>query len=161
MQPKLRKLFQNEKGFSLVELLVSMVLLSIIVGALLSAFVSTTKTNIKSAEVVDEGYVAQKWMEEVYNLSKTKEMSEINSYLIDTTNPNLGFTVNYNSSTRTRRFAKQDEGYYVEILVIDSINTTVNNELCNIIVSIYRDSAYTDLLTSMQNVYIIDTPVLS
>lgn len=158
MQRRLRKLFQNEKGFSLVELLVSVVLLSIIVGALLSAFVSSTKINVTSAEVVDEGYVAQKWMEEVYKLSKNKKMIEINSYLTD---PSVGFTVSYNSSTHTRKFVKQDDVYYVEILVIDSINTTINNELCNIIVNIYKDSAYTVLVTSMQNIYIIDTPVLS
>lgn len=155
MQHRLEKFQHNEKGFTLLELLVSVVLLAIVVGALLSMFVTSTKTNITSAEVVDEGYMAQKHMEKIYSMTKTKNMSQIKDDL-----NSAGFYVSYNSSNHTRTFSKQDEGYYVEIRVIDSINTTINNELCKVIVNVYKDTAYTDLLTTMQSVYIIDTPVL-
>ena len=48
MKPKSNKLRYNEKGFTLIELLVAVVLLALIVGALLSMFVTSTKTNISA-----------------------------------------------------------------------------------------------------------------
>ena len=81
MQHRLEKFQHNEKGFTLLELLVSVVLLTIVVGALLSMFVTSTKTNITSAEVVDEGYMAQKHMEKIYSLGKDKSVSEIADHL--------------------------------------------------------------------------------
>lgn len=58
----------NNDGLTLIELLVSILLLTIIVGAFLSAFGVSTKNNITSGQVVDAGYATQNVMEEIINI---------------------------------------------------------------------------------------------
>ena len=45
----------NDDGYSLVEFLVAILLLTIIVGAFLTGFEVSTRANITSGKIVDEG----------------------------------------------------------------------------------------------------------
>lgn len=148
MQHRLEKFQHNEKGFTLLELLVSVVLLVIVVGALLSMFVTSTKTNITSAEVVDEGYMAQKHMEKIYSLGKDKSVSEIVTHL---------FGKGYNSlkGPKYAYFRVRDGEYYIETELFHGIYDAINEDLCKVVVSVYNDSTYSDPLTSMQGIYLI------
>ncbi len=151
MQHRLEKFQHNEKGFTLLELLVSVVLLTIVVGALLSMFVTSTKTNITSAEVVDEGYMAQKHMEKIYSLGKDKSVSEIADHL-------LGKGYNSLIDHDYAYFRVRDGEYYIETELFYGIYDAINEDLCKVVVSVYNDSTYSDYsdpLTSMQGIYLI------
>lgn len=151
------KLVQNEKGFTLLELLISVVILSLIVGALLSAFATTTKINISSGAIVDEGYIAQDLMEEIYSLSASKKLSEIITYLVGE-----GFVYISDSypdpdtGSELFTFRRNIDKYYVQILIYKGYLSDSYNKLSHIIVGIYKDSAYTHSLTKMQNYLLFD-----
>lgn len=57
----------SEKGITLVEILASIVLLSIIIVSLLSMFVQSSNTNNISKNIMDATYVAENSMEEINN----------------------------------------------------------------------------------------------
>ena len=155
MQHRLEKFQHNEKGFTLLELLVSVVLLAIVVGALLSMFVTSTKTNITSAEVVDEGYMAQKHMEKIYSLGKDKSVSEIADHLFG-----KGYNSLINNIIKYAYFRVRDGEYYIETELFYGIYDAINEDLCKVVVSVYNDSTDSDPLTSMpltsmQGIYLI------
>ena len=150
MQHRLEKFQHNEKGFTLLELLVSVVLLVIVVGALLSMFVTSTKNNITSAEVVDEGYMAQKHMEKIYSLGKDKSVSEIADHLFYN-----GYGYNSKIDPDYACFMVRDGEYYIKTELFYGIYDAINEDLCKVVVSVYNDSTYSDPLTSMQGIYLI------
>jgi len=150
MQHRLEKFQHNEKGFTLLELLVSVVLLAIVVGALLSMFVTSTKNNITSAEVVDEGYMAQKHMEKIYSLGKDKSVSEIADHLFYS-----GYGYNSKIDPDYACFMVRDGEYYIKTELFYGIYDAINEDLCKVVVSVYNDSTYSDPLTSMQGIYLI------
>ena len=63
---------KNNKGFSLVELLVAIAILAIIVLPLLHSFVTATKTNTKAKKSMEANTVAQNVMEEIKATSFSK-----------------------------------------------------------------------------------------
>lgn len=76
----MKKLFQqhmkNQTGMSLVEILASVVILSILLFFVLGMFVNSSKVNVKSEEVIDATYVAQTEIENLYAVSKQKKFAE-------------------------------------------------------------------------------------
>lgn len=61
----------NDKGFTLVELLVSFVLITILLTTFMMMFTQAAKTNNSSENIVDSTYIAQAEMEKIYGLSKS------------------------------------------------------------------------------------------
>lgn len=68
--------FHNEKGLTLVEVLASIVILSIVVTTFLLVFSQTAKTTKQSEEKVDATYVAQTEMENMYEMSRDSTLEE-------------------------------------------------------------------------------------
>lgn len=64
-------LFSSQEGLTLVEILASIVLLSIIIIYLLSFFTQSTKVNKYSKNITDATYLAETQMEETYNWNKS------------------------------------------------------------------------------------------
>lgn len=69
---------KDSKGFTLVEILVSITILSIIVVTFLTFFIQSAKTNTYSEDVLDATYVAQSEMEELYKLGTKVPFEEVN-----------------------------------------------------------------------------------
>ena len=67
-------LFKNakckEKGLTLIEVILSLVILGIIIVPFLNMFIFSTMANRKSENILDATYVAQNIMEQRYNESK-------------------------------------------------------------------------------------------
>src|SRR5690625_5676952 len=63
----------DENGLTLVEVLASVVLLTIIITIFLNVFIQSAKTNTTSEEVVDATYIAQTEMERIYSKSLALE----------------------------------------------------------------------------------------
>lgn len=70
MEVKHRLKIIEESGITLVETLISIVLLSLILTIFLSVFTHSATMNKTSEEVVDASYLAQKEMENLYALSQ-------------------------------------------------------------------------------------------
>lgn len=66
----MNEISHNEKGLTLVEVLASIVILSIVVTTFLLVFTQTAKTTLQSEETVDATYIAQTEMENVYEMSR-------------------------------------------------------------------------------------------
>ncbi|MGE6367649.1 type IV pilus modification PilV family protein [Planococcus kocurii] len=66
----MKRLIQNEKGLTLVEVLASTVLITLILISFFTLFAQGAKINITSETIVDSTYLAQKEMESIIALSK-------------------------------------------------------------------------------------------
>lgn len=70
----MKKFFMNtnvdQRGYTLIELLVSFVLITLLLTTFLMMFAQAAKTNISSEKIVDSTYIAQTEMEKIYGLSK-------------------------------------------------------------------------------------------
>ncbi|GEM00602.1 hypothetical protein HHA03_01340 [Halolactibacillus halophilus] len=62
------KKYCNEKGLTLVEVLASIVILSLIVVTFLAFFINSARTTEISEENLNASFIAQEYMEEVYNI---------------------------------------------------------------------------------------------
>lgn len=156
MDSRFKKLLKNEKGYSLIELLVAIALLALIVGAMLGAFVTSTKNNIISGSIIDEGYLAQDWMEEIYSLSISKNTSQIID-LLKSNDPITGYDFDYthNPASKEHSFTKKIDRYYVKIKIEEEPYVGVREEVKRVIVEIFKDNTYTASLAIVQNYLII------
>lgn len=84
MNTPIKQNLNSNKGFTLVEVLISLMLISIIVTAFMSLFVYSAKTNEMSKTSTKSTYIARDTIEMIYDLSKEKSsLEEINNALID------------------------------------------------------------------------------
>ncbi|WP_153062600.1 hypothetical protein [Metasolibacillus meyeri] len=67
----LKKIIHNEQGLSLIEVVASIIILTIILLSFFTFFISTAKTTKTSSTIFDATYYAQQEMEAFYNLTKT------------------------------------------------------------------------------------------
>ena len=79
MQKHRKKRQLNNEGFSLVELLIAIVILSIIVVPLLHSFVTSARTNAKSRTTMHATAIAEDVME-MFEAHSLEEMSDIYQY---------------------------------------------------------------------------------
>lgn len=62
----MKRRLQRENGFSLIEVLASLVILSLLLTSFFTIFIQSAKTSKTSEEVVHATYTAQKMMEKLY-----------------------------------------------------------------------------------------------
>jgi prepilin-type N-terminal cleavage/methylation domain-containing protein len=134
----------NEKGLTLIEVLASIVILTIIGVSLLTFFVQSARSNNLSKTILDATYVAQTQIEEInnYNQSSTFATS-INTIGQSLINPG-SFTRYYDnvvgctsSSTSTFCYGKTLSGdnRYVDLRL-----STYSADLGKVLVKVYKDS---------------------
>ncbi len=124
--------FHNEKGLTLVEVLASIVILSIVVTTFLLVFSQTAKTTKQSEEKVDATYVAQTEMENMYEMSQ--------DYTLDETYESLKDDYTRTSKDGWERFEKDnnDENFHITISfndldtgmtrVVIEVESTIEND---------------------------------
>jgi prepilin-type N-terminal cleavage/methylation domain-containing protein len=139
-------MFMNEKGMTLIEVLASIVILSIIVVSLLTFFVQSSRTNSVSKNIISATYVAEKSLEEIYEtISKTYMLSDF-----ITANPNpAGFTLlsrTYDADSVPVKaiYEKNESTYYIKM----ELESAKNSPLVKVKVKVYTDS--TDVNTEAQ-----------
>lgn len=81
---------QQNKGFTLIEVLVAMLILAIIVAPLLHAFVTASITNAKAKQLLRATTLAQNVMEEMKAYSLEDIARQFNGYAVDTGIAGLG-----------------------------------------------------------------------
>lgn len=68
---------QDNKGFTLLEAIASLLLITIILITFFGFFLQSKKTNSLSETITETTYIAQKEMEQIYLLSKTSSLSNL------------------------------------------------------------------------------------
>ncbi len=77
----MKKFFNNERGISLVEVVASLLLISIILISFFGLFIQSKKAGKTSEEIVDATYVAQETME--YMHSEVRKRSNLTELAIN------------------------------------------------------------------------------
>lgn len=123
----------NERGVTLLEILASIVILSIIVLTFLTFFINAARTTHTSADVMDATYQAQTEMEELYNHSATTNYGAMIDELMN--DPDIVTSVSGTEQT----FIKQDGEFRTEIIInqVDDESSNPIPDLYRIIVRIY------------------------
>lgn len=101
----------NNKGLTLVEVLVSIILISLILFTFFSFLIQSAKTGKTSEEVVDGTYLAQLEMEKLYEVSRK---GDFNSGIDEIVN-----SLKYEQTTSTTQdeyvFEKSIDGRYIKL----------------------------------------------
>lgn len=141
MKAEHESLLANERGVTLVELLASIVIVTIILISVISIFNLTMKSNRTSEEIIDATYVAQTEMEKIYALSKK-----------DIPNPKLT-DIGYEKLIEESGWdiyqeeTQQYEGFFVQVKQKKQAETG----LIRIVVNVYEDSAFTKSKAQMEH----------
>ncbi|WP_211356384.1 prepilin-type N-terminal cleavage/methylation domain-containing protein [Psychrobacillus lasiicapitis] len=99
----------NTKGLTLIEILVSIILITIIITTFFSLFIQSARTSKTSEEVVDATYVAQSEMEQIYEISRN---GDYNSG-IDEIRKNLRYKQLTSTNPGEQKFTKTIDGLYI------------------------------------------------
>jgi prepilin-type N-terminal cleavage/methylation domain-containing protein len=138
MKEMFNKSVFSEKGVTLIEILVSIVILSIIVVTFLSMYVQSAKTNRISENILDSTYIAQTQMENIYNLSTSGSFSEGLDML-----KNDDFNFNEVTCNNKYCFEKQANGYYVMLTITSNNNVNEDedesNGLYSVLIEIFNN----------------------
>lgn len=69
-------IFRNESGLTLIEVVVSILILTLIITSFLMMFIQATKTNKASERIIDSTYYAQVEMENIHAISDTSSFED-------------------------------------------------------------------------------------
>jgi prepilin-type N-terminal cleavage/methylation domain-containing protein len=119
----------NEKGMTIIEILASIVILSIIVVSLLSFFVQTARSNNVSKNIVDATYAAENEMEEVY--SQIKASTSLST---------LTTPAGYTQKSKTTVNAVYDKSIPQHYIYLELVSPAVGNPLVTLKVKVYKDN---------------------
>lgn len=122
--------YNNEKGFSLVEVMAAFVLISIILISFFTLFFKGRETTVESKKTIDATYTAQQEMESIYattkqasNASMKNILSTLQYQMKSCTNPSKTI---YTNNTK----------YKNEVVVVE-VFSNPKSTLRNVMVSVY------------------------
>ena len=101
------KFLKKERGFSLIEVVAAIVIVSIILLSFFGLFLQSKKTHVASESIVDTTYHAQQEMEALYGFISSKSVGwfdDPTSTLIELGSINEKFTYNSNCDTDCKIF---------------------------------------------------------
>lgn len=138
MNIKIKKLLINQKGGSLIEVVASIIIITIILISFFGLFVQSNKTENSSEQIIDATYVAQVEMENIYQLSKYYTVNNLVEGL-----SSIGYSV---SEELNNTYTKVLGNYYIKLRIRDYSSDT----LINTIVEVYEGDV---LKSKMENYY--------
>ncbi|MEQ6375639.1 prepilin-type N-terminal cleavage/methylation domain-containing protein [Bacillaceae bacterium S4-13-56] len=121
--------FSSEKGLTLIEVLASIVILSIIIVSMVPMFSQSAKSNTMSKNITDSTYLAQKEMEEIINIntnSISPSIANLSDQILE-----KGYS---NDISCSNCYGITKDGHYVFLQL-----KTVSDELGKVILKIYKD----------------------
>lgn len=129
--------YNNEKGFSLVEVMAAFVLISIILISFFTLFFKGRETTVESKKTVDATYTAQQEMESIYATTKQASNASMKTILS---------TLHYRqmeSCTNPPTIYTNDTKYKNEVVVVEVFENP-KPTLRNVMVSVYDQRKVTD-----------------
>ncbi len=144
-----RNYLKSQHGLTLVEVLVSILILSIIVVTFLTFFLQSTKMTNTSEEVLDGSYVAQNQIEKIYFKSETDSYQTfIEAVRLESTN--------YQSSNGVETMMSEQDGYKIETEIepAKNNNNQTIDDLYAVLVKVFNQS--NQLKAQMETKIVID-----
>lgn len=139
---------QSEKGLTLIEVLASLVILSIIIVSLLSIFVQSSKTNRLSKNIMNATYLAETQIEEINNLNnnlQTKSLDELSKQVLTKGYTTIGSSIDPSCTGSTKCFGMSKAGQYVYVQL-----KTNSADIGKVLVKVYRDDTRTNQAAQME-----------
>ncbi|WP_245805786.1 type IV pilus modification PilV family protein [Bacillus alkalicellulosilyticus] len=135
--------FRSEKGLTLIEVLVSIVILTLVLVSFMTMFTQSAKTNQVSEEIISATYVAQMEMEEMYNKSTTGGLQQTMTDL-QTTYPD-GFEAN--PTEGKYKYEKESDGYLIRTRIK---REPTDNRLVSVVVEVRSSTDTSKLEAKME-----------
>ena len=139
----------NEKGMTLIEILASIVLLSIIIVSMLSMIVQSSRSNTVSKNIMSATYVAESTMEELNGtVTQSTDLTtsfpnELNKLIKSDGTPKYKIL----SNTNGQAFIETNvPGYYVYI----ETNSSSGSNLVKVKVKVYKDQTKAKIEAQME-----------
>lgn len=155
MKKKVFKFIKRENGVSLVEVVASVVLISIILISFLGLIIQSNKTGKSSSDIVDATYIAQTELEEIYKMTKTKisDDSKIEGNIISDLSKNLPKPYKYDSEksdpTNYKFYFSKEINSITEIKLTAEVNLTWKY-IVHIYIEVHENNVKK---SSMENAY--------
>jgi prepilin-type N-terminal cleavage/methylation domain-containing protein len=129
----------NEKGLTLIEVLASIVILSIIVISMLTMFVQSSRTTNVSKNIMEATYLAENEMEEMYNLisSTTPTPTTTTFDSIKANMESKNYSILNTCTDGDVCYEKNDNGYNVFVQLKEAEESPV---LVNVNIKVYNGS---------------------
>lgn len=136
----------NQQGMTLVEVVVSILIITIISVSILTFFIQAARTNKVSENIADATYTAQTYMEEIYELSTLydldhgiSELQKMDSSLY----PYRGFTI-ISSNNNLYEFEKVTDSGLIRVQISE------DNNLSSLIIKVYESPEKLKLEAQME-----------
>ena len=139
----LNRTIRSQKGITLIEILVAIVILGMIALSFIPLFIQSARTNSHSEEMIDATYVAQSFLEEIYFLSENPDINIKNELL------NMGYEKELSNCHSDLCYSQENNGYYIWT---ELTNINSNNSLPHAIVRIYEDHSKQKLEAQMETI---------
>ena len=125
--------YNNEKGFSLVEVIAAFVLISIVLISFFTLFFKGRETTVESKKTVDATYTAQQEMESIYATTK-QATTEIPAKMKDVL---TSLQYQMKSCTNPPKTIYTNETKYKNEVVVVEVFENPKPTLRNVMVSVY------------------------
>lgn len=122
----MRAFKRNEQGLTLIEILAALVIISIVILGITAFFSTSVKTTDTTEKLLDASYVNQRYMEELYRISRTG-YAERDSRLAE------GGWV----KEAENEYVTESSGYYIDLAISDS---DAGAPLRRILIRVFEDS---------------------
>lgn len=127
----IKKALNNEEGFTLVEIMAAIIIISIVVTSFLVFFVQSERTAVNTENATRATYHAQEILEEFYSYSDTISYNETESILIEEAS-------SYSEIENGRQFVFVQNGFRsnVSVTTVQS-EGAVSSDLYTLLVEVY------------------------
>lgn len=135
---------RNEEGLTLVEVLASIVILSIVLTTFLLIYAQSAKTTYQSEETIDATYVAQTEMEKIYEISKnsnTKRKKDLDGYNGPSEEKITGLSWDV--------YNKKKEQFYIEVKLTEE----TPYEMTRVVIKVYEELDDEHPKAQMENLF--------
>jgi Tfp pilus assembly protein PilV len=139
----LKSLIKSNTGSIFIEVLISLILISMLLLTFMSMFVTSANVNKRSRDVLDATYFAQNLMEELYDLSLSKSLETSLAEL-----QNSILTDSFHEEIADEQVIL---GKYDDKDVAITIKDTEDEKLSLVKVEVYSDDTYTQSQAVMQS----------
>nr|WP_198044849.1 prepilin-type N-terminal cleavage/methylation domain-containing protein [Lysinibacillus timonensis] len=140
----------NDSGYSLIEILISLIVLTIILLSIFGLIIQATKTGKASETIIDATYLAQTEMENAVGVSKITLMDE----RVSTIQGKLDYSETSTSIDNTQVFRKRITVEENEIIIqLEMKEHSSLNHLTPIIIKVFEvRSGEENLIAQMENI---------
>lgn len=122
-----KKINQDNRGFTLVELIITVVILALVTAPFLSSFVTASNTNVKSKRVQEANELSQ-YIIEQFKAKTVKKLLEDNSWLTENKNP-TGEVVNYTGTLTGTNLPTGYAGDYSAEITMTPSTSVINQNV--------------------------------